>query len=83
MLCHQNNQEKTIHRYPYILHGQIIAGETNTKYLWVTIGDNMTWNTHIEQIAAKGNIKVGFLKRNLKINIIIIIIIIIIPAAFT
>ena len=38
------------------------------KYLWVTIADNMTWNTHSEQTAAKENKKLGFLKRNLKIN---------------
>ena len=29
----------------------------------------MTWNTHIEKTAAKGNKKLGFLKRTLKINI--------------
>ena len=61
-------RKKTIHRYPYTLHGQILAEETNTKYLRVTIADNMMWNTHIEQTAAKGNKKLGFLKRNLKIN---------------
>ena len=35
-------------------------------YLRVTIADNMTWNTHIEQTAAQGNKKTGLLKRNLK-----------------
>ena len=52
----------------YTLDGQIFAEETNTKYLWVTIVDNMAWNTHIKQTAAKGNKKLGFLKRNLKSN---------------
>ena len=61
-------RKKTIHRYTYTLHGQILAEETNTKYLGVTIADNMTWNTHIKQSAAKGNKKLGFLKRNLNIN---------------
>ena len=28
----------------------------------------MTWNTHIEQTAANGNKKLGFLNRNLKFN---------------
>ena len=37
------------------------------KYLRVTIADN-TWNNHIEQTAARGNTKLGFLKRNLKIS---------------
>ena len=57
-----------IHRYLYTLHGQILAEEINTKYLWVTIADNMMWNTHIEHTATKGNKKLCFLKRNLKIN---------------
>ena len=43
---------KTIHRYPYSLHGQNFTEETNTKYLKVTIADNMT----------------NVLKRPLKIN---------------
>ena len=57
-----------IHRYPYTLHGKILAEETTTKYLGVTISDNMTWNTYIEPTAAKINKKPGFLKRNFKIN---------------
>ena len=61
-------RKKTIHRYPYTPHGQILAEETNIKYLKVTIADNMTWNTHTEQTAVKGNKKLGFLKRNRKIN---------------
>ena len=38
------------------------------KQLWVTISDNMTWNTHIEQTAAKVNKKLGFLNWNLIIK---------------
>ena len=45
----------TIHQYPYTHHGQILAEETNTKYLRVTIADNVMCNTHIEQTAAKGS----------------------------
>ena len=36
--------------------------------LWITIADNMMWNTHIEQTAARVNKKLDFLQRNLKIN---------------
>ena len=61
-------RKKTIHRYPNTLHGQILAEETNTKYPVVTIVENMMWNTHIEQPAAKENKKLGFLKRNLKVS---------------
>ena len=59
------SRKKTIHRYPYTLHGQIL---TDTKYLGVTRADNMMWNAHIEETAAKGNKKHCFLKINLKIN---------------
>ena len=45
--------KKTIHRYPYTLHGQILTEEMKTKYLSITIADNIMWNTHIEQTAAK------------------------------
>ena len=61
-------RKKTIHTYPYTLNDQILADETNTKYIRVTIADNMMWNTHNEQIVAKGNKNLDFLKRNLKIN---------------
>ena len=59
---------KIIHRCPYTLHGQVLAEQTTTKYLRVTISDNMTWNTSIKQTAAKVNKKLGFLNRNLEIN---------------
>ena len=59
-------RRKTIHRYPYTLHSQILTEETNTKYLGFTIEDNITCNTNIEQTVAMGNKKLGFLKRNLK-----------------
>ena len=56
--------KKEMHRYPYTLHGQILAEETNRKDLMVTIG-NLTQNTHIEQTTANGNTKLRCLKRNL------------------
>jgi hypothetical protein len=61
-------RKKYVHTYPYTLHGHTLSEETSAKYLGVTITDNMSWNTHIEQTAAKGNKKLGFLKRNLKVN---------------
>ena len=61
-------RKKTIHRYQYIIHGEILAYETNTKYHRVPIADNMMWNTYIDETVANGKKKLGFLKRNLKIN---------------
>ena len=75
MECHPDKysvikitRKKTIGRYSYTLHGQILAEETNTKYLRVTIEDKMMWNTNTEQTASTRNKSLGFLKRNLKIN---------------
>ena len=61
-------RKKTVKKYPYTLHGQVLVDESETKYLGVTLTDNMSWNTHIEQTAAKANKKLGFVKRNLKVN---------------
>ena len=63
----RNTRKKTIYRYPYTLHGQSLQ-KKQTKYLWVTLADSMMRNTYTEQTAAKRNKKLGFLKRNLKIN---------------
>ena len=37
-------RKKKIHIYLYTLRGQILAEETNTKYLKVTIADKIMWN---------------------------------------
>ena len=55
-------RKMAIHRCPYTLHGQILTEETNANYPSVYLADKITWNTHIEQTAAKGNKKLGFLK---------------------
>ena len=50
----------------YQLHNQTLEMTKESKYLGVTITDNLTWSTHIKNIAAKGNSTVGFLRRNFK-----------------
>ena len=50
----------------YKLHGQTLAVEEASKYLGVTLTNNLSWNKHVENVAAKGNRTLGFIKRNLR-----------------
>ena len=40
----------------------------SAKYLGLTISNDMMWNAHIRKTVAKGNSRLGFLKRNLKVK---------------
>ena len=61
-------KKKTKSIFPYTLHGQILEETQSARYLGVTMSDNMSWNIHTDKVAAKGNSKLGFLKRNLKVK---------------
>ena len=50
----------------YMLHGQTLAVEEASKYLGVTLTSNLSWNKHVENVAAKGNRTLGFVKCNLR-----------------
>ena len=49
-----------------MLHGQTLAVKEAIKYLAVTLTSNLFWNKHVENVAAKGNRTLGFVKRNLR-----------------
>ena len=49
------------------LHGHTLATVSSAKYLGVTIQSNIGWEAHINNICAKGNRMLGFLRRNLKV----------------
>ena len=48
----------------YNLHGQTLEVTDSSKYLGVTIKNDLTWSQHIDASTAKANRTVGFLKRN-------------------
>ena len=50
----------------YSLHGQTLETTPSSKYLGVTINENLSWKKHIDQTVNKGNRTVGFLRRNLR-----------------
>ena len=57
---------KTI--FDYKLHGQVLESVENTKYLGLNISETLDWQKHIDSVTAKGNKRLGFLRRNLKIS---------------
>ena len=52
----------------YELHGHILENVSMTKYLGVTIQDDLRWGSHIRSTTSKANKTLGFLRRNLKIG---------------
>ena len=55
-------------QHTYYLHGDPLTEVKQTKYLGVHISHDLKWNKHINDITAKANRSLGFLKRNLRIN---------------
>jgi len=51
---------------PYFMHGQKLDRVTETKYLGVTITEDLKWNTHISKIVNSANSMMGMIKRNIK-----------------
>ena len=50
----------------YQLHGHTLEVVEASKYLGVTITNDWSWDIHIDNIAVKGNIILGFIRRNLR-----------------
>ncbi|KAL8575235.1 hypothetical protein ACOMHN_042356 [Nucella lapillus] len=48
----------------YTLHNQVLENTKASKYLGVTLTDDMTWTVHTDGVAARGSRTVGFLRRN-------------------
>jgi len=52
--------------YQYQLHNVNLATTENAKYLGLTISHDFSWKTHINNISAKANNTLRFIKRNVK-----------------
>ena len=52
----------------YTINNHQLENVTETKYLGLTIQDNLCWNKHIQNTCTKANQALGFLRRNLKIG---------------
>ena len=57
-------KRKTV-EYNYMLHDHELEVTIDSKYLGVTISNDLNWATHIRNISAKANRTIGFLRRNI------------------
>ena len=52
--------------FNYSLTGQVLKEVMDTKYLGVTLSNDVEWSKHIATMTNKANSKLSFLRRNLK-----------------
>lgn len=52
--------------HPYYMHGENLEVVHDTKYLGLTIKDDLSWNLHINNMISSANQAQGMLKRNIK-----------------
>lgn len=68
--CNQlplSRSRKPINATSYQLHNHSLEKVNSSKYLGVTIQTDLSWNIHIDNVSAKANRTLGFIRRNLKI----------------
>lgn len=65
-VLHITPNKRMTKEFTYRLHGQALESVDHSKYLGVTVSNNLSWDKHIQNVAAKGNRSLGFVKRNLK-----------------
>ena len=61
---HLTKKRKTA-EFNYTLHDHILEVTKDSKYLGVTFRSDLSWNSHINNISAKANRTIGFLRRNI------------------
>ena len=52
----------------YFLHDTKLDSVSSAKYLGVTILDDLSWSTHIDNITKSANQTLCFLKRNIQVQ---------------
>lgn len=54
--------------YPYKLHNIELKTTENAKYLGITISQDLSWKSHIENVSCKASNTLKFVKRNIRTN---------------
>jgi hypothetical protein len=57
---------RTTKKHQYVMHDQQLEIATETKYLEITISNNLNWNNHINNTEASATQAQGMLRRNIK-----------------
>ena len=52
--------------FNYTLHGTTLKSTETTKYLGVTLTNDLTWGKHVDNIRAKANQQLAFIRRNIR-----------------
>ena len=60
------SRKRSTFLHSYTLSGQVLGEVEDTKYLGVTLRDNLDWSKHITTTTTKANAGLSFIKRNLK-----------------
>ena len=60
-----SNKKKPTRKTDYQLHGHTLEVVDASKYLRVTLTEDLSWDKHIQNTVSKKNRTVGFLRRNL------------------
>ena len=61
-----STKKKKVLPTQYELHGHTLEVVDSSKYFGVTIKDDLSWGTHIQNTVSKANRTLGFLRRNMK-----------------
>ena len=59
------SQKRKPTEYNYLLYNQMLEVTKDSKYLGVTISNDLIWTNHISNITAKANRTIGFVRRNI------------------
>ena len=59
-------RKKKVYHSSYTLHGQKLEVVDSSKYLGVKVTSDLTWSSHIADVAGKANRSLGFLRRIFK-----------------
>ena len=68
VICVTEGRRKKIYNPSYRLHDQELEVVDSSKYLGVKVTSNLTWSSHIADVAGKANRSLGFLRRNFTVH---------------
>lgn len=66
--CLVSFHRRQLHTPPkYFVFGSEVSSVSSCKYLGITLTQNLTWSSHIMNVASEANRTLGFIRRNLRL----------------